>query len=1234
MGRREVPIDPDDGPVRRFAYELRQLRAKAGGPTYRAMARDVPYSVTTLSRAAAGEQLPSLAVALAYAKACGGDPGEWERRWHEATAQTAAHSRPDDDDVESPYQGLARFEPGDHDRFFGRDRLIGTARELVLAHRFAAVFGPSGSGKSSLLRAGLIPSLRADGAATGLAAVRVLTPGEHPPRTHAAALTPPNAGADRAAGDTLIVVDQFEEAFTLCRDAGERNEFIDRLLTARDPDSGLRVIIAVRADFYGRCAGHRALADALADTALMVGPMDRAELRETIVGPARTAGLIVERELTARMVADVDGEPGGLPLLSHALRETWRRRKGRTLTVAAYEAAGGAQGAIARTAEDVYAEFTPERQELARLILLRMITPGDGSQDTRRPVAPAELDFGDPARTLLVVERLARARLLTLDDTAVDLAHEALITAWPRLNAWIEEDRERLRAHRRLTEAAHAWNDLGRDPGSLYRGARLDAAREHFAEPARRATLTPVELAFLTASRKAHASERRRRRALLATLAALAVGVALALLAGVTARQERRMHEQSRLESEVHSTVALADSRRVTNPAAAMKLSLDAWRLSDVSATRAALMTSMTQKEQDVFLDPDPDPTATRRLSEDGHTLLTLGRRHSVSWDVRTKKRTGTFPGLGPGLVPQHISSDLRRLTVRQGDRLKTRDVRTGRTRDLTTTAKPTDMSPSGRILSLYDSDGRRTTLRVRDLRSGRVLLERLVESPFLPRAVVSPDDRLVALCLPGAPVEIRDLSRDRRAPAPRTPALTGADCAGQGVRFTPDSRRLVLVEDTGVRVWDTASGKELPRIQHRGLSEVTFSADGVYMTGTDGSEILLWRVGDPPALVFRYELPGGSAAELRLDLAEQRIRYLASATGNIVRSLSLEKILAGHWHRRPAAAAAFSRDGRLLATARMDPGTGRVRTQLVDGRDGSHLADLPDMSCPPPGKVDPGTTCGTMLAFSPDGRELAYGISDTRRPAHRQRLYVTDTATGRTVTLPVGGESVGGPSARDEVHSIAFTPDGDSLLAHRRSAPSRIETWDPRERTLTRVMPGASGDLIVQPGGDLLATSSGDLLDIEDGRPVRRPEGQDIQGVYVFSPEGRHLLVEEDYDSVHLRRSDASLRLTSSLSPFRGEGPGGLRRVSAAALTADGRTLAIAGADGRLQLWNTEDARQLTASLPTAGGRTVALAFSRDGDTLYAASEHTPPRAYDLTSRHAAERVEERWRALTYPEG
>lgn len=1105
MGRRETPVDPSAGPVQRFAYELRKLRREAGPLTYREMTRRAHYSVTSLSQAAAGGQLPSLAVTLAYVTACGGDPEDWERRWRETAREASVRDR-EDDDAEPPYQGLARFEPDDHERFFGRDELTGAVRGLVTERRFAAVFGPSGSGKSSLLRAGLVPALRRHTGGT-LAAIRILAPGEHPVRTHADALTP----RDGADGDTVLVVDQFEEVFTLCRDPAERAEFIDLLLASRDPASRLRVIIAVRADFYGRCAEHRELTDALRDASLLVGPMSPAELREAVVRPAQAAGLIVERSLTARLVGEVEGQPGGLPLLSHVLRETWRRRRGRALTEEAYLAAGGLNGAIAQTAEDIHARLSARQAELARLILLRLITPGEGSQDTRRPAERAELDIAAPDDVSLVLDRLAQARLLTLDDDTVSLAHEALITAWPRLSGWIEEDRERLHAHRRLTDAARGWDELGRDPGTLFRGVRLTAAEEFFGGPDSRAALTPLEGAFFTASRTARTRERRRRRGL---VSALSVLLSLALVAGVIAWQQSRTSDRRQVEAEARRLAAVADSMRFSDPVRAMRLSVAAWRLARTTETRSALFGSLVQKEEDTFTLPDGGDAgaAGHHLTRDGQTLMSITPQRIETWDVRTHRRTGTYPGYGKrlgendSLVP---APDGRMLALLKEGGVQLWDVRRARVAATLKGATPMEaaFSDDGRILVVEDwGDDIEDAMDVRvwDLRQRKQLMHLpLGESESLQATDASPDRNRLALCTDERGLEIWDIGKRRVLPLPWVDRLRGDDhCIVGGFVLAPDSKRIALATATGVEIRDLLSGRVLtPRLDAQGgLGDIRFSADGAFLAATTYTrEILLWRLTAPDAPVFRHPLISESPSELRLDIAGGFMRY-ATVSGRSVRSLSLGGAVTGRWQAYAVGGAMWSEDGRTLATLhRTSDGDG---FELLDGRDGSEVAELPGKPCDPQEAEEPsqdpeeadapqepegrpdgpedadesdgdteeglkagttvGTRCSDLMAMSADGGYFAYGRF--REPngdggsAGPQRVTVWDVRAQRPhATLAIGPRR----DAEDvpvHVSGIALSPDGRTLAVSFTTLSETLELWDVRKGERLRTLGDFSG--------------------------------------------------------------------------------------------------------------------------------------------------------------------------------
>ncbi len=322
---------------------------------------------------------------------------------------------------------------------------------------------------------------------------------------------------------TLLVIDQFEELFTLCRSEAERLAFVDNLTTAACQNGGTAVIIIVlRADFYAHCARFDRLRQLLAQHQEYIGPMTAAELRCAIEEPARRGHWELEPGLVDLLLHDVGAdaghnpEPGALPLLSHALLATWQRRRGRTLTLSGYTASGGVRGAIAETAESVfYDQLDREQRQIARHIFLRLTELGGGEAqaDTRRRVSIDELSSKpeDSDAVHQVLSALADARLVTTDQNAAEVAHEALIREWPTLRGWLEEDREGLRLHRHLTEAAQEWDRLGRDPSGLYRGARLAQAVEWAAMHPE--TVNVLERDFLDASQLFAEKEAQEREA-------------------------------------------------------------------------------------------------------------------------------------------------------------------------------------------------------------------------------------------------------------------------------------------------------------------------------------------------------------------------------------------------------------------------------------------------------------------------------------------------------------------------------------------------------------------------------------------------------------------------------------------------------------------------------------------------------------------------------------------------
>lgn len=459
-----------------------------------------------------------------------------------------------------PYKGLNYFDEADADLFVGREVLTARLTERILSltsgdkakrERFLAIVGASGSGKSSLVRAGLVPALRWDKRSANWP-IHVLTPTAHPLEGLATTLTQDvgsvvatatlmdDLAQDRrslslymkrelktaAASYLLLVVDQFEELFTLCRSEEQRACFIDTLLTAAsEADGPTIVVITLRADFYAHCASYLQLREALARQQEYIGTMSDEELRRAIEEPALRGQWKFEPGLVDLILRDVGHEPGALPLLSHALLETWQRRHGRTLTLSGYTSSGGVRGAIAETAETVFTDqFTPEQQAIARRIFLRLTELGDetASGDTGRRATFNELILKpeESAATRTVLKTLADARLITTSEDSVQVAHEALIREWPTLRDWLEDNRGELRLHQGLTEAAQEWLASEREPSILYRGARLEQAREWAADHAD--DMNAQEREFLAASvafaeRKAAERETRRQRELEAT---------------------------------------------------------------------------------------------------------------------------------------------------------------------------------------------------------------------------------------------------------------------------------------------------------------------------------------------------------------------------------------------------------------------------------------------------------------------------------------------------------------------------------------------------------------------------------------------------------------------------------------------------------------------------------------------------------------------------------------------
>jgi WD40 repeat protein/class 3 adenylate cyclase len=1093
-------------------------------------------------------------------------------------------------DVPCPYKGLVPFDADDADVFFGREQLVEELVDRLDEAPFLAVVAPSGNGKSSLVRAGVVPELERR---TGRLHPALFSPGEHPLAELA------------AAGDAdLLVVDQFEEVFTLCRDEDERRTFIDALVGSAE--RGLRVVVALRADFYGHCAAYPRLAAALEDRQALVGPMSEDELRRAIERPAEGAGLLLEPGLVEGILRDVVGEPGALPLLSHSLLETWKRRSGRVLTLVGYLQAGGVQGAITKTAETVYREaLAPDQQALARSIFLRLTELGHGTEDTRRRVAIAELVPRPEQQNDVdeVLRKLTDARLVTIGEGTVEVAHEALIRHWPTLRAWLDEDREGRLVHRRLTDAAREWETTARDPALLYRGTRLAGASEW--ADAHDGELNELEREFLSASRDAElrdiAATRKRNRRLRILLAGTLLALAGAIAGGLLALDQRNAARDTALTADAQRLGAEALTEDSLDRA--VLLARTGVALEETARTRSNLLAALQRSPSAAIGVVRGNADAeifTAAVSPDGRVLAIGQADGTVTTFASTNRRKlGEYRiggAIGTGLVqtvafsPDGDTLAVTGLPRRPDGRTVALDLLDAKTlQRRSRIVLPRFPEPAELVFStpVFASDGR-----------GVLVLQ---GSPFPPSRsmLVRVDERtgdILGTTLPtfGSPLDLQPAREGRRVfvTSPEDDVTHEIDTGslrvvrrhalgGFSTALSPDGNALAVGSRDGrVRLLDLRSGEvRLFAGGHRtSVVDLAFTPDGRTLVSSDiGGAVIVWDVA-PGEKSEELSAHRGSVWTLAVS-PDGRTLYSAGDDGRmilwdltrdrrLIRSFSLRQEFEDIQTPRGIA---VSPDGETLAITQrggtvelLDTAT-LQRRRTVRGIEGFAAA----------------------VAFSPNGRLLAVGGE-----AGSVTLW-----NARTLR-PAG--VLRGLSA--DIQALAFSPDGESIAAAEVDAERpRLHVWHVRRRALAmRADTPDVTSLAFSPDGRLIVLAGTDggteIRDARSGRVIKALRSEGLSRSVAFSPDGSLLAVGQ-FDG------EGQLYSTENWKPLGRRLVAHTRRITGVHFSHDGRSLATSSADGTVLLWDVETQEPIGSPLAVEPSTFVSATFSPNGARLYAVS-------------------------------
>jgi WD40 repeat protein/transcriptional regulator with XRE-family HTH domain len=1164
--------------------------------------------------------------------------------------------------LQNPYKGLRPFDETDAADFFGREgltrRLISRLDESDEMGGFLAVVGPSGSGKSSVVRAGLVPALR-QGSLPGSSNWTVLDviPGSHPFEEVEAALlrqavNPPASllpqlmederGLLRAVkrvlpgnGDAamLLVLDQFEEVFTLVDDEAMRKRFLDGLFTAAtDPRSPLHVVATLRADFYDRPLLYRQPGEIMRQRTEVVLPMSGDELERAIVRPAARVGVRLEQDLLAAIIQDVTEQPGALPLMQYALTELFERRVGMIMTLQAYRESGGVPGALSRRAEALYGQLSPIEHEATRQLFLRLVTPGEGVEDTRRRVRIAELATAAPDEEALhrVLDLFGRYRLLTFDrdpvtgGPTVEVAHEALITSWGRLREWLDTSRESLRVQRRLLSAATEWTAAQEDSSFLAHGVRLAQFEALDAEGD--VALNAQERTYLQASvaeREARETEERDRQArevatqrraavrlryLAGALAIfLLVAVGLGLLAYSQSQQaqsnatqaqanaaqaqtnaDQAQANQKQADAERQQAVAnltQSEALRLAAEANGLMQSKGAPELAALLSIRSAL--TQPSSQGDAVLEAaatlgypirqfvgHTDLVNDVAFSPDGKQVLTGSLDKTARlWDAATGALIRTFAGHTRGVRAVAFSPDGKYVLTGSGDStMRLWDTASGK--GVLTFTGHTDginavvFSPDGKRIASASDDG---TARIWDAATGKALLQFTGHDGPVIDVAFSPDGKQALTGSLDKSAQLWDAGTGQVLQR-----FLGHTDFVLGVAFSPDGKTVATgSEDHTTRLWDIATGKELQRFKGDTdfVHAVAFSPDGKTLLTSSGDRTArLWDIAtgqEVRRFIGHSDRIDGAA------FSPDGSEVLTGSGDGTARlwSIGEQRALPQFTATEdPLVSAAFSPDGKRILTGGERPDT---TARMWDAQTGKELFTLAGMT----GNVN-------AVAFSPDGKLLLTGSGV---PDNTARMW--DAATGKPL-FTITGTNV-------PVYAGVFSPDGAAVLTAHADGAARL--WDSHTGTLLKsfsVPKSRVNAVAFSRDGKLIATGNDGIATLWDagtGQQIGSFDSKvDVVQTVAFSPDGKSLLTGNSDGTVRLWdiATGQEIRRYAGHDAF----------IDSVAFSPDGKLVAAGSDDNTASIWDASSGNELRR-LTGHNGVVQTVAFSPDGKTVVTAS-------------------------------